>query len=132
VIAKRLKYGRPVYRGDSNHFHHRFHRIGFSQRRTVAYLYVWSITMAGVAVALRFVPYSDHSGHLNSGWALLMGVLLVLAVATSAYLVYVLELVKLRRLRSWQLRRTDPSADERQIEAQVDHEIETGEFSALS
>src|SRR3954447_22345491 len=35
VVAKRLKYGRPIYRGDSNHFHHRFHRIGFSQRRTV-------------------------------------------------------------------------------------------------
>ena len=33
VIAKRIKYRRPVYRGDSNHFHHRFHRMGFSQRR---------------------------------------------------------------------------------------------------
>ena len=30
VVAKRIKYRRPVYRGDSNHFHHRFHRIGFS------------------------------------------------------------------------------------------------------
>ena len=33
VVAKRIKYRRPIYRGDSNHFHHRFHRIGFSQRR---------------------------------------------------------------------------------------------------
>src|SRR4051794_846848 len=132
VIAKRLKYGRPVYRGDSNHFHHRFHRIGFSQRRTVAYLYVWSITMAGVAVALRFVPYSDSSGHLNAGWAALMGVLLVLAAATSAYLVYVLEIVKLRRLRSWQLRRTDPAATDTEIDERVEHELETGEFTALS
>jgi UDP-GlcNAc:undecaprenyl-phosphate/decaprenyl-phosphate GlcNAc-1-phosphate transferase len=132
VIAKRLKYRRPVYRGDSNHFHHRFHRIGFSQRRTVAYLYAWSITLAGVAVALRFVPYSDHSGHLNAGWAAVMAVLLVFAVATSAYLVYVLEIVKLRRLRSWQLRRTDPAASETQIDEQVDHELETGEFTALS
>jgi UDP-N-acetylmuramyl pentapeptide phosphotransferase/UDP-N-acetylglucosamine-1-phosphate transferase len=30
-----LKYRRPVYVGDANHFHHRFARIGFSQRRTV-------------------------------------------------------------------------------------------------
>ncbi|MGH3101988.1 MAG: glycosyltransferase family 4 protein, partial [Thermoleophilia bacterium] len=52
VVAKRIKYRRPVYRGDSNHFHHRFHRIGFSQRRTVLYLYGWTVTMAGLAVAL--------------------------------------------------------------------------------
>ena len=65
VVAKRIKYRRPVYRGDSNHFHHRFHRIGFSQRRTVLYLYAWTITMAGLAVAMRFIPYSDDSGHLD-------------------------------------------------------------------
>ena len=47
VVAKRIKYRRPVYRGDSNHFHHRFHRMGFSQRRTVLYLYAWTLTMAG-------------------------------------------------------------------------------------
>jgi UDP-GlcNAc:undecaprenyl-phosphate GlcNAc-1-phosphate transferase len=47
VVAKRIKYRRPVYQADSNHFHHRFHRIGFSQRRTVLYLYGWTITMAG-------------------------------------------------------------------------------------
>ena len=39
VVAKRIKYRRPVYRADANHFHHRFNRIGFSQRRTVLYLY---------------------------------------------------------------------------------------------
>jgi UDP-GlcNAc:undecaprenyl-phosphate GlcNAc-1-phosphate transferase len=132
VIAKRLKYGRPVYRGDSNHFHHRFHRMGFSQRRTVLYLYGWTLTMAGVAVALRFVPYSESSGRLRPGWAVLMGALLVFAVATSLYLVYVLEIVKLRRLRSWQLRRTDPDTSEHDIDAVVEHELETGEFTALS
>ena len=70
VVAKRIKYRRPVYRGDSNHFHHRFHRMGFSQRRTVLYLYAWTVTMAGVAVALRFVPYSDDAGHFDLGWSL--------------------------------------------------------------
>src|SRR6185312_14124025 len=74
VVAKRIKYRRPVYRADSNHFHHRLNRIGFSQRRTVLYLYAWTITMAGLAVALRFIPYSDDSGHLHVGWTLLMGV----------------------------------------------------------
>ena len=77
VVAKRIKYRRPIYRGDSNHFHHRFYRIGFSQRRTVLYLYAWSLVMAGDAVALRFIPYSQSDGTLNPGWAALMGALLV-------------------------------------------------------
>ena len=40
VVAKRLKYRRSPFRGDSNHFHHRFHRMGWSPRRSVTYLYV--------------------------------------------------------------------------------------------
>jgi UDP-GlcNAc:undecaprenyl-phosphate GlcNAc-1-phosphate transferase len=132
VIAKRLKYRRPVYRADSNHFHHRFHRIGFSQRRTVLYLYAWTLTMAGLAVALRFIPYSERSGHLRTGWAILMGALLLLGMATSVYLVYVLEIVKLRRVRSWQLRRADPDTSEHEIDAAVAQELETGDFPAVS
>ena len=77
VVAKRIKYRRPVYAGDSNHFHHRFHRMGFSQRKTVLYLYAWTTTMTGIAVALRFVPYSESNGHLNAGWAAVMGALLL-------------------------------------------------------
>ena len=56
VVAKRLKYKRKPWSADANHFHHRMARIGFSQRKTVAYLYGWTLLLAGVAVALRFVP----------------------------------------------------------------------------
>jgi UDP-GlcNAc:undecaprenyl-phosphate GlcNAc-1-phosphate transferase len=131
VVAKRIKYRRPVYRADSNHFHHRMHRIGFSQRRTVLYLYAWATTMAGLAVALRFIPYSDNSGHLEFGWTVAIGVCFVIAIAASAYLVYVLEILKLRRLRAWQLRRTDPATTEHQIDEEVERQLETGEFTAL-
>ena len=130
VVAKRIKYRRPVYQADSNHFHHRFHRIGFSQRRTVLYLYAWTVTMAGLAVALRFIPYSD-AGVLHPGWVAVMGACFVIALAASAYLVYVLEILKLRRLRAWQLRRTDPDTTEHEIDEEVERELETGEFSAL-
>jgi UDP-GlcNAc:undecaprenyl-phosphate/decaprenyl-phosphate GlcNAc-1-phosphate transferase len=132
VVAKRIKYRRPIYRGDSNHFHHRFHRIGFSQRRTVLYLYAWTLIMAGNAVALRFVPYSFSSGRLRPGWALLMGAMLLVGVAASAYLVYVLEIVKLRRLRAWQLRRHDPGTSEHEIDTRVARELETGEFPSVA
>jgi UDP-GlcNAc:undecaprenyl-phosphate/decaprenyl-phosphate GlcNAc-1-phosphate transferase len=131
VVAKRIKYRRPVYRGDSNHFHHRFHRIGFSQRKTVLYLYAWTTTMAGLAVALRFVPYSESNGDLNTGWALVMGGLLLVGVGASVYLVYVLEILKLRRLRAWQLRRDDPDTSEHEIDARFEEELETGEFAAI-
>jgi UDP-GlcNAc:undecaprenyl-phosphate GlcNAc-1-phosphate transferase len=132
VVAKRLKYRRSPFRGDSNHFHHRFHRIGFSQRRAVLYLYAWTLIMAGDAVALRFIPYSERSGHLNSGWAVLMGGLLLLGVAASFYLVYVLEILKLRRLRAWQLRREDPDTTEHEIDERVERELETGEFRSIA
>jgi UDP-GlcNAc:undecaprenyl-phosphate GlcNAc-1-phosphate transferase len=132
VVAKRIKYRRPVYRGDSNHFHHRMHRMGFSQRRTVLYLYAWTITMAGLAVALRFIPYSDNTGHLDPGWTAAIAACFVIALAASAYLVYVLEILKLRRLRAWQMRRADPDTTEHDIDESVKRDLETGEFSAVS
>ena len=132
VVLKRLKYRRPIYRGDSNHFHHRFHRIGFSQRRTVLYLYGWTLITAAIAVALRFIPYSERSGHLNLGWAALMAALLALGLAASIYLIYTLEILKWRRLRAWQLRRADPGTEEHEIDEQVERELETGEFRSLA
>src|SRR5947208_7283998 len=46
VLAKRLKYGKPIYAADRTHLHHRFLNIGFSQRRAVTYLYAWCVTLA--------------------------------------------------------------------------------------
>jgi UDP-GlcNAc:undecaprenyl-phosphate GlcNAc-1-phosphate transferase len=131
VVAKRIKYRRPVYRADSNHFHHRFHRMGFSQRKTVLYLYAWTTTMTAIAVALRFVPYSESNGHLNAGWAIAMGAMLLVGLGASIYLVYVLEILKLRRLRAWQLRREDPDTSEHEIDDRLEEDLETGEFTAL-
>jgi UDP-GlcNAc:undecaprenyl-phosphate GlcNAc-1-phosphate transferase len=131
VIAKRLKYRRPVYRADRWHFHHRMANIGFSQRRTVMYLYGWMLAMAGLAVALRFVPYSDDAGRLETGWALLMGVLFLLVLAASVYLVYVLEILKFRRLDAIRLRRVRPDATDQEIDHDVEQRLETGEFDAV-
>jgi UDP-GlcNAc:undecaprenyl-phosphate GlcNAc-1-phosphate transferase len=72
---------------------------GFSQRRTVAYLYAWTIVMSALALALRFVPYSDNHGHFDALWTAVMLVLIAAALAYSVYLVYVLEILKLRRGR---------------------------------
>ncbi|UUY06175.1 hypothetical protein LRS13_11885 [Svornostia abyssi] len=60
-----------------------------------------------------------------------MGGLIVLALIWSFYLVYVLEIVKFRRLRAWQLRRSDPGTAEHEIDAAVLRDLETGEFEAV-
>ena len=132
VVLKRLKYRQPIYRPDSEHFHHRMARIGFSNRRTIAYLYTWTLMLAGLALALRFVPYSDHKGHLHLGWTIVMILLGLLVIAASIYLVYVLEILKFRRLDSIRLRRMRPDASPAEIEVDVSKDLETGEFQAVS
>ena len=86
VIAKRIKYRQPIYRADRWHFHHRMANIGFSQRRTLAYLYGWALVMAGLALALRFVPYSDDHGHFDPLWTVVIIACWLAALAASVYL----------------------------------------------
>jgi UDP-GlcNAc:undecaprenyl-phosphate/decaprenyl-phosphate GlcNAc-1-phosphate transferase len=132
VVLKRLKYRQPIYRPDSEHFHHRMARIGFSSRRTIAYLYAWTLMLAGLALALRFVPYSDHKGHLYTGWTLVMIGLGLIVAAASVYLVYVLEILKFRRLDAMRLRRLRPGASATEIEQGIARDLETGEIDAVS
>jgi UDP-GlcNAc:undecaprenyl-phosphate GlcNAc-1-phosphate transferase len=136
VVAKRIKYGRPVYSADRWHFHHRFANIGFSQRRTVLYLYGWTLSLAALALAMRFVPYSDDNGSLHPGWALVIAAFAAIAVAASVYLVLVLEILKFKRFRERELQRQVEtgeiaalSSDE--IDRSIEREVETGEFQAV-
>ncbi len=133
VVAKRLKYNRPIYRADTEHFHHRMARIGFSQRRTITYLYGWTLVLAGVALALRFVPYSDNHGHFNATWTTVMALCLAGALAASVYVIHVLEILKLRRFRLRQIVgvRGPSAADEAEVDAGVAHELDTGTFAAV-
>jgi UDP-GlcNAc:undecaprenyl-phosphate/decaprenyl-phosphate GlcNAc-1-phosphate transferase len=136
VVLKRLKYRRPVYEADQEHFHHRMDRIGFSTRRTVLYLYAWTLMLAGLALALRFVPYSDNGGpdgnvRLDAAWASVMALLGVLALIASIYLVYVLEILKFKRLDAMRLRRMKPDATDAEIDSDVVERLQTGEFEAV-
>ena len=136
VVAKRIKYKRPVYSADRWHFHHRFANIGFSQRRTVLYLYGWTLSLAALALAMRFVPYSDDDGTLNAGWALVIAAFGLVALAASIYLVVVLEILKFRRFREREIQRQVetgeiPALTAEQISEEVDRDVETGEFEAV-
>jgi UDP-GlcNAc:undecaprenyl-phosphate GlcNAc-1-phosphate transferase len=131
VVLKRLKYRRPIYASDSEHFHHRLARIGFSPRKTIAYLYSWTVMLAGLALALRFIPYSDHRGHLRLGWTLVLALIGLVVAAASIYLIYILEILKFRRLDALRLRWLRPNAPESEIERKIQHDLETGEMTVV-
>jgi UDP-GlcNAc:undecaprenyl-phosphate GlcNAc-1-phosphate transferase len=116
VIAKRLKYGRPLTEPTPWHLYHRFRNIGFTQRRAAIYFYIWGLVLAGAALATRFVPFREH-GDWHLWPTVLVLAIGVIALATSLYMVIVLEILKLRRLRAWAGRRTTDVDEERRLSA---------------
>ena len=99
VVLKRLKYGRRPWSPDHNHFYHRFMRIGFSQRRTAAYLHLWAIMLSAYAILVRFVPPRPQ-GEWDGGAVLLLSLLGVLVLAASVWMAYTLEILKARHLEA--------------------------------
>jgi UDP-GlcNAc:undecaprenyl-phosphate/decaprenyl-phosphate GlcNAc-1-phosphate transferase len=93
VVAKRIKSGRPIYVADKSHLHHRFENIGFSQRRSVIYLYIWCGTLALAALATKFV-HPHPGGDWNLPAVAIDSAIGLLAIGTSIYVVYLLEIVK--------------------------------------
>ena len=110
VVLKRLKYRRPPWGADHNHFYHRFMRIGFSQRRTAAYLHLWALMMASYALLARFVPPRPR-GDWDLEHSLLLTGVGLLVIAASVWMVYSLEILKARHLQAVGLKRrgTDPA-----------------------
>jgi len=97
VVARRLKYGQAPWHADSGHLHHRFARIGWGQRQAALLLYAWCTSLAGLALAIRFVHYRDRSG-VHYGSSALLAALGILALGFTVYVVYVLEILKQRHL----------------------------------
>jgi UDP-GlcNAc:undecaprenyl-phosphate/decaprenyl-phosphate GlcNAc-1-phosphate transferase len=129
VIAKRIKHRRPIYIADRSHFHHRMANIGFSQRRTLLYLYGWALVLAGLALALRFVPYSDDHGHFDPLWTTVIIACGIAAVAASVYLLLALEILKLRLSRFRELVGLGiPVSGPEEVDSGVARELETGTF----
>ncbi len=94
VVAKRIKSGRPFYVADKSHLHHRFENIGFSQRKSVIYLYLWCGTLALAALATKFV-HPHPGGDWNLPAVAIDTAIGLLALGASIYVVYLLEIVKL-------------------------------------
>jgi len=108
VVAKRLKYGRPVYTADRWHLHHRFMNIGYSQRRAAVTMWAWCAVLAGAALSLRFLRPHAH-GDWRVGPTIAVAAIALFALAASVYMVYLLEIVKLANPR---IRRREQAARE--------------------
>jgi UDP-GlcNAc:undecaprenyl-phosphate GlcNAc-1-phosphate transferase len=123
VVAKRLKYRRAPWGADHNHFYHRFLRIGFSQRRTAAYLHLWAALLAGYALFARFYP-PRPGGHWDLQRALVLAAVGMVVVAASVWMIYTLEILKLRHLQA--LRRGRPEEPREEREEAVERVLTAG------
>jgi UDP-GlcNAc:undecaprenyl-phosphate GlcNAc-1-phosphate transferase len=94
VVARRLKHREKVFEADQAHLHHRFLRRGFSQTRATFTIWAWCLTLAGAALATRFIPF-----RANGVWHLwptvAVGGIGLVTLGFSVYVVYVLEIVKI-------------------------------------
>ncbi len=55
AVVRRLRRGRPVFRPDKEHMHHRLLEIGHSHRTAVLLMYLWSALLAGSGLAITYV-----------------------------------------------------------------------------
>jgi UDP-GlcNAc:undecaprenyl-phosphate/decaprenyl-phosphate GlcNAc-1-phosphate transferase len=122
VIAKRLKYKRSPFSPDQNHFYHRFMRIGFSQRRTAAYLHLWALLLSAYALLLRFEPPRPLGHWQLDNTLIALGAGFVVFIA-SVWMVYSLEILKSRHL---QVLRRGKLAEEPEREEAVERALTAG------
>jgi UDP-GlcNAc:undecaprenyl-phosphate/decaprenyl-phosphate GlcNAc-1-phosphate transferase len=106
VVLRRIKHREPLYLPDQAHLHHRFLRRGFTQRRAVLYLYAWCAILGGAALATRFVPFRE-SGQWHLWPTVVVALVALLAVGATFYIVLILEILKLTRVRAWAERRRE-------------------------
>jgi UDP-GlcNAc:undecaprenyl-phosphate/decaprenyl-phosphate GlcNAc-1-phosphate transferase len=112
VVARRVKHNRPIYAADRSHLHHRFLNIGFSQRRAAVTMWLWCASLAGAALATRFVPFRE-GGEWNPWQTLVVIAIGFFALAFSVYVIYLLEIVKLMNPRIRRRERAQKDVSER-------------------
>jgi UDP-GlcNAc:undecaprenyl-phosphate GlcNAc-1-phosphate transferase len=98
VVARRLKYRQPITAPDREHLHYRFLRVGFSQRRATVIIWLWCATLAGAALATRFIPFREK-GEWHLWPTVAVVAIAFVALLASLTIVYLLEIVKLANPR---------------------------------
>ena len=81
AIIRRLRKGRAVFAPDKEHIHHQLREIGHTHRQAVLIMYVWSVLLAGSALAVAFI-----NGRLLVGSILVVAASLFVATLAPARL----------------------------------------------
>ncbi|MHB1002499.1 MAG: MraY family glycosyltransferase, partial [Thermoleophilia bacterium] len=92
AILRRAKNRRSIFKPDRGHLHHRLFNIGFSQRKAVLVLYSWCTLMSSLALSMRFAP------------RLVTGIVALVVIGVSGYLVYLLDILQVRSRRGIDMR----------------------------
>lgn len=92
AILRRAKNRRSIFKPDRGHLHHRLFNIGFSQRKAVLVLYSWCTLMSSLALSMRFAP------------RLVTGIVALVVIGVSGYLVYLLDIMQVRSRRGIDMR----------------------------
>jgi UDP-GlcNAc:undecaprenyl-phosphate GlcNAc-1-phosphate transferase len=69
------------------------------------------VILGGAALATRFVPFRQ-GGHWHLWPTIVVALIGAVAMLTSLYIVYLLEILKLRRVRAWAERRREAKAEQ--------------------
>ncbi len=67
AILRRMRRGQPVFAPDKEHLHHQLLEIGHTHRWAVLIMYLWSILLAGCALAVSFINGRALVGGIVAG-----------------------------------------------------------------
>lgn len=81
AVVRRAAVGRPIFHADREHIHHRMLAMGLTQRQAVLTLYVLSILLGTMAVALSYANSTQSLAILGG-----LGCLVYLVVSRLGYL----------------------------------------------
>ena len=138
VVAKRLKYRQPIYQADRWHFHHRMANIGFSQRRTLKYLYGWTLIAGRARAGAALRPLQRRPRQLRpvldggDGPAPARGAGRQRLRDLRARDPEAAPVPAARAARSRAAPGPEPSPVEREVDEEVKRELDTGEFAAVN
>jgi UDP-GlcNAc:undecaprenyl-phosphate GlcNAc-1-phosphate transferase len=77
AIVRRLRNHRPVFAPDKEHIHYQLREIGHTHRQAVLIMYLWSVLLAGAALAVAFINGRLVVGSVVGGALLLIAATLL-------------------------------------------------------
>ncbi len=99
AIVRRLRAHKPIDSADKGHIHHKLLQAGFSQRKTVLIMYLWTLVLATCSIAI-----AEASGATRI-------VAIVIAILLTIYMIWKLKLLDPVLVHHYNPREKKPKKD---------------------